>query len=118
MPKIVECIPNFSEGRNPATVQALTASVESVPGVRLLDRTSDADHHRSVLTFAGDPDAVVDAAFRAIQTATALIDLRNHTGVHPRIGATDVVPFVPVQGATMEDCVRLARQLEIGRAQV
>lgn len=111
MPKIVECIPNFSEGRNPGTVQALTASVESVPGVRLLDRTSDADHHRSVLTFAGDPDAVVDAAFRAIQTATALIDLRNHTGVHPRIGATDVVPFVPVQGATMEDCVRLARQL-------
>lgn len=111
MDKIIECIPNFSEGRNPATVQALIAAVESIPGVRLLDRTSDADHHRSVLTFAGDPDAVVDAAFRAIQTATTLIDLRSHTGVHPRIGATDVVPFVPVQGSTMDDCVRLARRL-------
>ena len=73
MPKIIECIPNFSEGRNPATVQALAAAVESVPGVRLLDRTSDADHHRSVLTFAGDPDAVAEAAFHAIRLATALI---------------------------------------------
>jgi len=111
MPKIVECIPNFSEGRNPATVQALIAAVESVPGVWLLDRTSDPDHHRSVLTFAGDPAAVAEAAFQAIQIATRLIDLRNHTGVHPRIGATDVVPFVPIQGSTMEDCVQLARQL-------
>ncbi len=111
MPKIVECIPNFSEGRNPATVQALIAAVESVPGVRLLDRTSDSDHHRSVLTFAGDPDAVLEAAFQAIQIATKLIDLRNHTGVHPRIGATDVVPFVPIQDSTMEDCVQLAHRL-------
>lgn len=111
MPKIVECIPNFSEGRNPATVQALLESVESVPGARLLDRTSDPDHHRSVLTFAGDPDAVVEAAFQAIRIATKLIDLRNHTGVHPRIGVTDVVPFVPIQGSTMEDCVQLARRL-------
>jgi glutamate formiminotransferase / formiminotetrahydrofolate cyclodeaminase len=111
MSKIIECIPNFSEGRNPATVQALTAAVESVPGVRLLDRTSDSDHHRSVLTFAGDPDAVLEAAFQAIRIATRLIDLRTHTGVHPRIGATDVVPFVPIQGSTMEDCVQLARRL-------
>jgi len=111
MPKIIECIPNFSEGRNPATIQALIAAVESVPGVRLLDRTSDPDHHRSVLTFAGDPDAVAEAAFQAIRIATKLIDLRNHTGVHPRIGATDVVPFVPIQGSTMEDCVQLARRL-------
>ena len=111
MKKIVECIPNFSEGRNPATIQALIAAVESVPGVRLLDRTSDPDHHRSVLTFAGDPDAVLEAAFQAIQIATKLIDLRNHTGVHPRIGATDVVPFVPLQDSTMEDCVQLARRL-------
>ncbi|KAF4516009.1 hypothetical protein B566_EDAN000246 [Ephemera danica] len=111
MSKIVECIPNFSEGRNPATVQALIAAVDSVPGVRLLDRTSDPDHHRSVLTFAGDPDAVVEATFQAIRIATTLIDLRNHTGAHPRIGATDVVPFVPIQGSTMEDCVQLARQL-------
>lgn len=111
MNKIVECIPNFSEGRNPATVQALAAAVESIPGVRLLDRTSDADHHRSVLTFAGDPDAVLEAAFQAIRIATGLIDLRSHTGVHPRIGATDVVPFVPIQNSTMEDCVQLARRL-------
>jgi glutamate formiminotransferase / formiminotetrahydrofolate cyclodeaminase len=111
MGKLVECIPNFSEGRNPATVQALIAAVESVPGIRLLDRTSDPDHHRSVLTFAGDPDAVVEAAFQAIRIATKLIDLRNHTGAHPRIGATDVVPFVPIQGSTMEDCVQLARRL-------
>ncbi len=111
MPKIIECIPNFSEGRNPATIQALIAAVESVPGVRLLDRTSDSDHHRSVLTFAGNPDAVAEAAFQAIRLATKLIDLRNHTGAHPRIGATDVVPFVPIQGSTMEDCVQLARRL-------
>ena len=111
MPKIIECIPNFSEGRNPATIQALIAAVESIPGVRLLDRTSDPDHHRSVLTFAGDPDAVLEAAFQAIQIATKLIDLRRHTGVHPRIGATDVVPFVPIQDSTMEDCIQLARQL-------
>jgi glutamate formiminotransferase/glutamate formiminotransferase/formiminotetrahydrofolate cyclodeaminase len=111
MPKIVECIPNFSEGRNPATIQALIAAVESVTGVRLLDRTSDPDHHRSVLTFAGDPEAVLEAAFQAIRVASKLIDLRNHTGAHPRIGATDVVPFVPIQGSTMEDCVQLARRL-------
>jgi glutamate formiminotransferase/glutamate formiminotransferase/formiminotetrahydrofolate cyclodeaminase len=111
MPKIVECVPNFCEGRNSATIQALTAAVESIPGVRLLDRTSDPDHHRSVLTFAGDPDAVLEAAFQAVRIATKLIDLRNHTGVHPRIGATDVVPFVPIQDSTMEDCVQLAHRL-------
>lgn len=111
MGKIVECIPNFSEGRNPATIQALIAAVESVPGVWLLDRTSDSDHLRSVLTFAGDPDAVLEAAFQAIRIATKLIDLRDHAGGHPRVGATDVVPFVPIQGSTMEDCVQLARRL-------
>jgi glutamate formiminotransferase/formiminotetrahydrofolate cyclodeaminase len=108
MAKIIECVPNFSEGRNAATIQALAAAVESIPGVWLLDRTSDSDHHRSVLTFAGNPEAVLEAAFQAIQLATKLIDLRSHTGVHPRIGATDVVPFVPIQDTTMEDCVHLA----------
>lgn len=111
MPTIVECIPNFSEGRDAATIEALTAAVRSVPGVGLLDRTSDPDHHRSVLTFAGEPDAVCEAAFQAIRVATERIDLRRHEGVHPRIGATDVVPFVPLQGATMEDCVQLAHRL-------
>ena len=111
MPKIVECIPNFSECRNPSVIQALLAAVEAIPGVRLLDQTSDPDHHRSVLTFAGDPEAVLEAAFQAIQIATKLIDLRTHTGVHPRVGATDVVPFIPLQGSTMDDCIQLARRL-------
>ncbi len=117
MDRIIECVPNFSEGRDPATVQALVDAVASVRTVRLLDRTMDRDHHRSVLTFIGDPEAVVEAAFRAIRAATDLIDLRRHSGVHPRVGATDVVPFVPIRGVTMQDCARLARQLgkRVGR---
>jgi glutamate formiminotransferase / formiminotetrahydrofolate cyclodeaminase len=109
--RIVECVPNFSDGRNQTTVRALVHAVESVPGVWLLDQTMDRDHHRSVLSFAGEPDAVVEAAFRAIRVATDLIDLRKQEGVHPRVGATDVVPFVPLRGATMQDCIHLAKQL-------
>ncbi|MEP6936219.1 MAG: glutamate formimidoyltransferase, partial [Nitrospirota bacterium] len=111
MDRIVGCVPNFSEGRSRATVCALVHAVESVPGVWLLDQTMDRDHHRSVLSFAGEPDAVAEAAFRAIRMATDLIDLRKHKGVHPRVGATDVVPFVPVRGATMQDCIHLAKEL-------
>ena len=111
MDRIVECVPNFSEGRNQTTVRALVHAVESVPGVWLLDQTMDRDHHRSVLSFAGAPDAVAEAAFRAIRVATDLIDLRKHKGVHPRVGATDVVPFVPLRGATMQDCIHLAKRL-------
>ena len=111
MDRIVECVPNFSEGRNQTTVRALVNAVESVPGVWLLDHTTDRDHHRSVLSFAGEPDAVAEAAFRAIRVATDLIDLRKHKGVHPRVGATDVVPFVPLRGATMQDCIHLAKRL-------
>ncbi len=109
--RIVECVPNFSEGRNQTTVRALVHAVESVPGVWLLDHTMDRDHHRSVLSFAGEPDAVAEAAFRAIRVATDLIDLRRHKGVHPRVGATDVVPFVPLRGATMQDCIHLAKRV-------
>jgi len=109
--RIVECVPNFSEGRNQTIVRALVHAVESVPGVWLLDQTMDRDHHRSVLSFAGEPDAVVEAAFRAIRVATDLIDLRKHKGVHPRVGATDVVPFVPLRGATTQDCIHLAKRL-------
>jgi glutamate formiminotransferase/formiminotetrahydrofolate cyclodeaminase len=109
--RIVECVPNFSEGRNQTTVRALVNAVESVPGVWLLDHTMDRDHHRSVLSFAGEPDAVVEAAFRTIRVATDLIDLRKHKGVHPRVGATDVVPFVPLRGTTMQDCIHLAKRL-------
>jgi glutamate formiminotransferase / formiminotetrahydrofolate cyclodeaminase len=109
--RIVECVPNFSEGRNQTTVRALVHAVESVPGVWLLDHTMDRDHHRAVLSFVGEPDAVAEAAFRTIRVATDLIDLRKHKGVHPRVGATDVVPFVPVRGATMQDCIYLAKRL-------
>lgn len=111
MDRLVECVPNFSEGRNRATVQALFDAVASVAGVVVLDRTMDHDHHRSVLTFVGGPDEIIEAAFRATRVATDLIDLRKHRGVHPRVGATDVVPFVPLRGTTMQDCVRLARRL-------
>jgi len=111
MDRIVECVPNFSEGRNPETVQALIDAVASVGGVRLLDHTMDHDHHRSVLTIAGEPDAMVEAVFRAIRVAMDLIDLREHIGVHPRVGATDVVPFIPIRGTTMQDCVQLAKRL-------
>ena len=111
MARIVECVPNFSEGRDRALVEALVSAVSSVPGVVLLDSEMDPDHHRSVLTFAGEPEAVVEAAFRAIQLATEKIDLTTHKGQHPRMGATDVVPFVPIDGVTLEECAELARRL-------
>lgn len=111
MAKIVECVPNFSEGRDRDLIEALVAAASSVPGVVLLDSEMDADHHRSVVTFAGEPEACVEAAFRAIRLATERIDLTSHKGQHPRMGATDVVPFVPVDGVTLEECVELARTL-------
>ena len=111
MPALVECVPNFSEGRDPAVLEALRAAITSVSGVRLLDVQADASHHRSVFTFVAPPDAAVEAAFRAIRTARERIDLTRHRGEHPRMGATDVVPFVPLEGATMDDCVALAKRL-------
>lgn len=111
MNKIIECIPNFSEARRPEVVDQIVAAVESVAEVSLLDRSSDNDHNRTVLTFAGPPEAVAEAAFRAIKTAGELINLDEHTGEHPRIGATDVVPFVPIADVTMDECVALAKEL-------
>lgn len=108
--QIVEAVPNFSEGRRVDVVDAIAAAIRA-PGVHLLHRTSDWDHNRSVLTVAGAPEAVVEGLFRAIQTAAALIDLRVHRGVHPRLGATDVAPLVPIQGVTLAECVALARRL-------
>jgi len=108
---LVECVPNFSEGRNAATIEALRAALTSVPGVRLLDVQADAAHNRSVFTFVAPPDAAVEAALAAMRVATERIDLTRHSGEHPRMGATDVVPFVPVRDATMDDCVALARRL-------
>ena len=117
MDRLIECVPNFSEGQNQGTVRALIDAVTSTAGVALLDHSMDADHHRSVLTFCGPPDTIVEAAFRAVRIATELIDLRTHVGVHPRIGATDVVPFIPIKGTTMHDCIQLAKQLgeRVGR---
>lgn len=110
MKRLIECVPNFSEGRNAAIVSEIAEAV-AAPGVVLLDREMDADHNRSVLTFVGDPEAVAEAALRAFARAIERIDLRLHTGVHPRIGAVDVMPFVPVEGVTLEECVRLAEQV-------
>src|ERR1043166_6039906 len=108
---LVECVPNFSEGRERATIDALRAAVTGVPGAQLLDVQSDPAHNRSVFTFVAGPEAAVDAAFAAMRVATQRIDLTKHSGEHPRMGATDVVPFVPVSGATMDDCIGLARKL-------
>lgn len=114
---LVECIPNFSEARRPEVVDQIAAAITSVEGARLLDRSSDFDHNRTVITFAGPPEAVEEAAFRAIKIAAELIDLDHHTGGHPRIGATDVCPFVPLSGVTVEECVAMARRLgeRVGR---
>ena len=108
--KLVEVVPNFSEGRRPAVVDHLAEAVSSVPGVYLLDRTSDASHNRSVLTLAGPPDGAFEAMDRAVAVAIDEIDMERHSGVHPRIGAVDVVPFVPLDESTMADCIDLARR--------
>jgi glutamate formiminotransferase/formiminotetrahydrofolate cyclodeaminase len=108
---LVECVPNFSEGRDPATLDALRETLVSVPGVRLLDVQADRSHNRSVFTFVAPPEAAAEAAFRAVRLAAERIDLRTHRGEHPRMGATDVVPFVPLAEITMDDCVALARRL-------
>jgi len=111
MQRIVECVPNFSEGRDREKLRLITDAIESVPGAVLLDVDPGAETNRTVVTFVGDPDSVVEAAFRAIAEAARVIDMREHTGAHPRMGATDVCPFVPVRGVAMEDCAELARRL-------
>jgi glutamate formiminotransferase / formiminotetrahydrofolate cyclodeaminase len=111
MKRLVECVPNFSEGRDASKIDAIVAAMREVPGVYLLDRESDADHNRSVATIAGEPEAVAEAALRGVGKAAELIDLTRHSGAHPRMGATDVVPFIPVEGLTIEDCVALAKKV-------
>jgi len=111
MKRLIECVPNFSEGRDPAKVDALVEAMAEVAGVRVLDREMDADHNRSVITLAGEPEAVAEAALRGVGKALELIDLTRHTGAHPRVGATDVLPFVPVEGVELEDCVALAKKV-------
>lgn len=111
MTKIVECVPNFSEGRRPEVVDQIRSAIAAIDGVTFLDQHSDPDHNRTVLTFVGEPEPVEQAAFAAIAKAAELIDLDQHTGQHPRIGATDVVPFVPISGVTLEECVAMAKRV-------
>jgi len=109
--KIVECVPNFSEGKDKSKIQAIAKAVESIRGVVLLDVDPNISTNRTVFTFCGKPDAVLEAAYQAIKVASNLIDMRQHKGEHPRMGATDVCPFVPVKNVTMEECVTLAKKL-------
>ncbi len=111
MKRIIECVPNFSEGRRPEVIQEIVKSIEAIDGVRLLDVDPGKATNRTVVTFAGEPEAVVDAAFRSVKKASELIDMRTHHGEHPRIGATDVLPLVPVSGVTLEECAEMARAL-------
>jgi glutamate formiminotransferase len=108
---LIECVPNFSEGRRPEVLAALAGAIQAVSGVRLLDVSPDVDHNRAVYTFAGEEDAVCEAAFESARVALAQIDLRTHQGVHPRIGAVDVIPLVPLWNATLQTCAALARRL-------
>jgi glutamate formiminotransferase/formiminotetrahydrofolate cyclodeaminase len=108
---IVECVPNFSEGRDPSVIETITDTIEGVSGIRLLDVDPGADTNRTVVTFVGPPQAVEEAAFRCVQRASQVIDMSKHAGEHPRMGATDVLPFVPVAGVSMEDCAEMARRV-------
>lgn len=111
MAKIIECIPNVSEGRRTEVVEALVNVVRTVPGVTLLDYSSDASHNRSVITMVGDPDGIEDAAFKLAMAARDNIDLTQHEGEHPRMGAIDVIPFVPIKDVTVAECVELSKKL-------
>ena len=111
MSKIVECVPNFSEGKDKDKINAIVSSMTAIEGVTLLDQESDADHNRSVITIVGEPEQVFNGVFEGIKKATDLLDLRIHKGEHPRMGATDVVPFIPISNTTMEECIELAKKL-------
>ena len=109
--RIIECVPNFSEGRNMEAIKQITDAIEAVKGVKLLDVDPGEATNRTVVTFVGEPEAVVDAAVAGIKRATEVIDMRLHKGAHPRMGACDVCPLIPVSGITMEECAELARAL-------
>src|SRR3989304_8183537 len=111
MQKLVQCVPNFSEGKDPAKINKIADSAKKIKGVKVLDVEWDKSHNRSLVTIVGEPEAVFNAAFEMIKTATELIDMEKHFGEHPRIGATDVVPFIPVSGVSMLECVNLAKTL-------
>ena len=108
---IVECVPNFSDARRPEVINAIQTAISAVDQVYVLDRHMDSDHNRTVITFVGSPEGVEEAAFQAIAKAAELINLDEHTGEHPRIGATDVVPFIPIAGVSMQVCIEIAQRL-------
>lgn len=111
MASLVQCVPNFSEGRRVEVVKQIVAAIVAVSGVKMLDYSYDESHNRSVVTFIGEPEAVLEGAFQGARQAAELIDMAKHSGGHPRMGATDVIPFIPVAGVSMEDCVNLAKRL-------
>src|SRR4030042_1573817 len=111
MPTIVECVPNFSEGRRKDVIDKIVYSIRSGPGIKILDVESDPDHNKSVITFTGGKDTVQEGAFRGARAASELIDLNKHKGQHPRMGALDVLPFIPISGVTVEDCVQIANKV-------
>lgn len=115
--KLIECIPNFSEGRDPKKIKKIQDAISHVKGIHILNCTSDTDHNRTVITFVGEPKDVYKAAYEAVKTAAKVINLNDHIGVHPRIGATDVLPFVPLQNTNVKECVELAKKLsaQIGK---
>lgn len=111
MGKIVQCVPNFSEGRRVEVIDKIIGAIKSVPGVKLLDYSYEQSHNRSVVTFIGAPEPVLEAAFQGAKQAAGLIDMARHSGEHPRMGAADVIPFIPVLGVSMEECIELAKKL-------
>lgn len=111
MPKIVQCVPNFSEGRNEDVVKEILNEIESVKGVKLLDYSMDKDHNRTVVTFIGGPEEVVEAAFKGVKKASEVIDMTKHNGGHPRMGATDVIPLIPISDVDMDECVEFSKTL-------
>lgn len=111
MAKIVQCVPNFSEGRNKEVIEKILDEIRRVEGTKLLDYSPDKDHNRCVVTFIGTPEAVSEAAFNACKVASELIDMTKHSGEHPRMGATDVIPFIPISEVSMEDCIEMSKDL-------
>jgi Glutamate formiminotransferase len=111
MSKLIECVPNFSEGRDKEKLEKILDEIRATEGVKLLDYSMDKDHNRSVVTFIGEPEKVIEAAFRAAKKASELIDMRTHKGEHPRMGATDVIPLIPISDVTMDECIELSKKL-------
>ena len=111
MARLVQCVPNFSEGKNKEIIEKIVEEIRIVDEVKLLDYSMDKDHNRSVVTFVGEPEKVIEAAFNAVKTAAELIDMKNHSGGHPRMGATDVIPLIPISDVTMEECAEYSKKL-------